>query len=402
MDLSIVIATRDRRALLDRTLTSIEAGRGAPECEVVVVDHGSRDGTAELLEEYAARLPLRVVSLEFRGESIAEPKNAGAEAARGDLVVFVDSGVLCSPGFAGAHLAAHRLAPASCVAGAVLGWDSEDETDPFWATVDAARMPERPAPEWPESLADPRAPRFDPDGGAPWLLMWGANLSVPRRDFLAAGGFDTGMSGWGWDDLELAFRLSRSGLRQVYAPDAWALHYPHPRASLASRMETSRRNWLRAYTRHGGAPELELWDRCDFWEYAECLSRVERTWREAARRLAAPPPRPGGAGRRVLFGFAPPDRPEPGDVFVLPPGVVRSPHPGVVTAYGLRTPLADRSADVAVVSPALLAFDWPPSPGWPPLVETMLREAVRVGGRIEVAGPGGGPRLDALVERAAA
>ncbi|MGH3897834.1 MAG: glycosyltransferase family 2 protein [Pseudonocardiaceae bacterium] len=415
MDLSIVIATRDRRELLGYTLASIEAaeaargeGRGdAAASEVVVVDHGSSDGTADLLADYARRLPLRIVPLEFRDESIAEPKNAGAAAARGDIVAFVDSGVLCAPGFAAAHLAAHHTAagsdvPGSCVAGGVLGWDSEDETDPFWTTVDPARMPGTPLPEWPEFLEDPRIHHWDADSGAQWLLMWGANLSVSRHSFLDVGGFDTGMSGWGWDDLELGFRLSRAGLRQVYAPDAWALHYPHPRAPLASRMATSERNWLRAYARHA-APELELWDRCDFWGYADCLTRVESTWRDVAQRLYDPPPRSEGVGRRVLFGFALPAEPEPGDVFVLPPAVGRRPpNPGVVTAYGLRTPLGDGCADVAVVSPALLAFDWPPSPGWPPLVDVMLREAVRVAGRVEVAGPDAGRRLGALAERAAA
>jgi len=398
VDLSIVIATRDRRALLGASLASLEAAGsgGLAGTEVVVVDHGSRDDTAELLAGYDARLPLRTIALPFRGESIAEPKNAGVAAARGDVVAFVDSGVVCAPGFAAAHRAAHRAPGSRCVAGAVLGWDSEDTTEPFWATVEPARMPQHPGPTWPEFLRDPRAGRFDPDGPASWLLMWGANLSMLRAVLVAEGAFDTGMSGWGWDDLELAFRLSRAGLRPHYAPDAWGLHLPHSRAPLAARMATSQRNWLRAYARHA-APELELWDRCDFWDYPACLQRLRGTWHEVATTLPTPPPRPAGTGTRVLLGFAPPTDPDEADVYVLPPGS-GAPHGVAVSAFGLRTPLPDGAADVAVVSPALLAFDWAPAPGWPTLAEVMVREAARVAARVDAAGPG----VSALVDRAAA
>jgi len=46
--ISVVIATRNRAALLDGALTSLRAQLGAPEIEAIVVDNGSSDHTRAL------------------------------------------------------------------------------------------------------------------------------------------------------------------------------------------------------------------------------------------------------------------------------------------------------------------------------------------------------------------
>ena len=48
MRVSVVVPARDAAATLPRTLACLEAQQGAPEFEVVVVDDGSGDGTAEI------------------------------------------------------------------------------------------------------------------------------------------------------------------------------------------------------------------------------------------------------------------------------------------------------------------------------------------------------------------
>ena len=49
MRLSVVIATKDRAARLERALDSLEAQRDAPAFEVIVADNGSSDGTRALV-----------------------------------------------------------------------------------------------------------------------------------------------------------------------------------------------------------------------------------------------------------------------------------------------------------------------------------------------------------------
>lgn len=378
MNLSIVIPTRDRRALLEKTLDSLagQVRELAGECEVVVVDHGSGDGTSSLVEAQARTLPVRLVPVPFRGESIADPKNAGARAAEGRILVFLDCGMICPPGFLTAHLALHpEDGAATCVAGAVVGWDSEDVGAGHWRALDL-RLPRAGLPA---EFTDPRADRWAGFGDLRWMLMWGANVSVPRASFLGVGGFDPQMRGWGWDDMELAYRLADAGVALDYSPEAWAVHYPHPRRPLPDRMRTAEANWRRSHLRHL-APEMEIWDRCDYWDSAECLRRLRAT--ADGRRSPAPASDTGET--RVLIGFAVPEKPAPGDTYVVSPAQQASAS-WQVRSFGIRSPFQDRQYDCAVVSQAFLDdLAWSPSAGWPTMADWALREAGRVASRVRI------------------
>lgn len=380
MDASIVIATRDRRELLKRTLRSIEMLSTGARFEVIIADHGSADGTAEMLDAFDT-LPLQRIEVPFRHASIAEPKNAGATAASGRILIFLDCGMICPPEFLTAHLSVHESVPGTLLAGSVVGWDCEDESDPFWATLDTSGMPTR----IPDHLVDPRSTRWAACAETPWLLVWGANMSLSRRAFLGHGGFDTAMRGWGWDDLELAFRLADAGIPPRYSPDAWALHYPHTRAPMDVRLRNARANWLLAYDRHR-APALETWDVCEFWRHTQCLRRLH----DAASRLHPLPSPPRQQARptpRVLFGFAATEMPGPHDTFIVLPGHTGS-GPQMVRSFGLRTWLPDGHATVALASPALLAFDWSPAPDWPSIAQWILVELGRLSPTVRIARAG--------------
>ncbi len=63
--------------------------------EVIIADGGSRDQTASILREYAARLPLQIVSAP--GSNISQGRNAAIWAAHGEIVAVTDAGVRCRP-----------------------------------------------------------------------------------------------------------------------------------------------------------------------------------------------------------------------------------------------------------------------------------------------------------------
>ncbi|GAB4250125.1 MULTISPECIES: glycosyltransferase family protein [Deferrisoma] len=85
---SVVIPTHDRLGLVDEAVASV-LEQTFPDLELVVVDDGSTDGTAEHL---AARFPdprLRIVVQENRGASAA--RNRGAAETSGEWLAFLDS-----------------------------------------------------------------------------------------------------------------------------------------------------------------------------------------------------------------------------------------------------------------------------------------------------------------------
>ncbi len=96
--LSVVIPTFNRAQQVRRAVESVwVGGRGRTPCEVIVVDDGSTDATTEVLVPYVRRRLARLVRLsENRGVGAA--RNVGVRAARGKVVVLLDSDDRLLPG----------------------------------------------------------------------------------------------------------------------------------------------------------------------------------------------------------------------------------------------------------------------------------------------------------------
>ena len=87
-DISVVLATYNRAALLPRAIASVLAQEGA-RFELIVVDDASTDGTPAYLATLADPR-IRVISAE-RNLGPSGARNRGLAAARGDIVAFLDS-----------------------------------------------------------------------------------------------------------------------------------------------------------------------------------------------------------------------------------------------------------------------------------------------------------------------
>jgi N-acetylglucosaminyl-diphospho-decaprenol L-rhamnosyltransferase len=124
--LSVVIPTFNTASMTRRCVECVLAT--SPEgTEVIVVDDGSRDGTAEM---FARDCPdVQVVRLEInRGFSIAA--NHGVDAARGDIILLLNSDAVPHQGALGALLHAFENDPSLGVAGARL---LNEDGSPQWS-----------------------------------------------------------------------------------------------------------------------------------------------------------------------------------------------------------------------------------------------------------------------------
>jgi peptidoglycan-N-acetylglucosamine deacetylase len=89
--ISIVIPALNEELFLPKCIASIKSQNWRGEYELIVVDNGSTDGTAKVAKEYGAR----VVCCPQRG--VAYARQAGAEAARGEIIVQADADTLYPP-----------------------------------------------------------------------------------------------------------------------------------------------------------------------------------------------------------------------------------------------------------------------------------------------------------------
>ncbi len=117
MRLSVVVPAFNEEAYLGATLDALRAAadvlrsRAGVDVETIVVDNDSRDGTASLARQRGATVVYEPV------RSIARARNAGAQRAKGDVLVFVDADVVVPPEFLSAIREA--MGDAHCIGGGV-------------------------------------------------------------------------------------------------------------------------------------------------------------------------------------------------------------------------------------------------------------------------------------------
>lgn len=122
---TVAICTWNRRALLAKTLAGLERLAVSPDTrwELIVVDNGSSDGTAELIAEWCGRgtLPMRRAHEPSLGLSNA--RNRAIREARGEWLLFTDDDVIVDANWLEAFVAASRRHPAAgAIGGRVDPW----------------------------------------------------------------------------------------------------------------------------------------------------------------------------------------------------------------------------------------------------------------------------------------
>jgi len=308
-EVSVIVPTYRRFEPVLQTVSAL-LGQDYPRFEVLVADQ-NRQWPDTLEERVAAlRRDRRVRWMNLDQPGVVRARNQAVEAARGEILLFVDDDVFVP---SRQLIAAHARHFQDQAVVAVIGRERQ--------LTDAA-IPDAPLPPLdgapvlppPASLTPlQQALWFDRNGTAPQHVCTFStcNGSLRRTAFLGVGGFDEGFRGNSYgDDYDLALRLHRNGGVMIYDPDAWLIHRRVPLGGLrlsdagntASGTDTIEGFW-RFIFRHGHAGMYAYLVRTHVLRKTVLLRRnLMRPWRQpmimlqtaracwrAWRRAGAPP-----------------------------------------------------------------------------------------------------------------
>lgn len=215
---SVIVATRDRARYLRLCLEALSRQTARLESfEIIVVDNGSADGTADVVGELSAQIPnIRPVREDRVGLSIA--RNVGVAHSRASIVAFTDDDAVPDPHWV------ERIAARFDTLGdevAVLG----GEVQPIW---------EAPRPDWltnellrPLSAGLLWSPTPRTLRGNEWLVE--VNIAYRKARLLEFGGFDETLGRSGESLLSgegcINQLMTRAGLHAYYDPNILVGHH---------------------------------------------------------------------------------------------------------------------------------------------------------------------------------
>jgi glycosyltransferase involved in cell wall biosynthesis len=194
---SVVVPVLDGAATIGDCLRSVLATNYPDQQrEIVVVDNGSVDETAEIV----SRFPVRCVEEATRGPSHA--RNAGIRASRGEIVAFTDADCVVSTDWL-RELVASMTNATAAVGGEIVAWPPVTPAERYVALRRASYL------DWSARQRRPWAPAM--------------NLALRRETLDRVGTFDPRF-GVGCEDIEFGWRIADAGLELRFNRRAMVFH----------------------------------------------------------------------------------------------------------------------------------------------------------------------------------
>jgi O-antigen biosynthesis protein len=210
---SVVIPNWNGRDLLAKYIPSIvEALNDNPDNEIIVVDNGSEDGSAEFLREHFPSV--RVLGLD-RNLGFGGGSNAGFRAAKNDIVVLLNSDMRVERDFLQPLLEAFSDETVFSVACQI-----------FFSDPNKLREETGLTQSWWENGSLRVRHRDDPAIQVPYPCAYGGggSCAFDRRKFLELGGFDELLAPFYLEDTDVGYLAWKRGWKVLYQPRSVVYH----------------------------------------------------------------------------------------------------------------------------------------------------------------------------------
>jgi len=213
--ISIIMPCYNREYDLRRVLEAYDQQDVGKPFELIAVDDASIDHTYDLLNSYRPKHYSLIIERQVINQGPAAARNRGIALAQAPLMLFVGDDILPTRGFVRQHVEAHTLHADLTIA--ILGcttWPPDITMNTLMVHIDGVG-------------AQQFSYYYLRDGQEyDFRHFYTSNVSL-KTDFLKSldHWFDTDFAYAAFEDAELAYRLSKNGLRILYVSAPLAYHY---------------------------------------------------------------------------------------------------------------------------------------------------------------------------------
>jgi len=214
MEISLIIATRDRCKQLGRCLDSVRRLEFERSWELIIVDNGSRDTTAEVVQQFRGKIPVPLRYIFEPKPGLGNAHNAGVAAAVGEILAFTDDDCYPEADYLMRMWCAFTDDSIGYIAGRITLHDPGD--DPMTTIESSIRY------------------TFPPRSFVRVGSIGGANMAFRRKVLAEIGGFDP-LFGPGAlfnaEDVDAAARASAISWKGEYRPEVIVRHHHRRKAA---------------------------------------------------------------------------------------------------------------------------------------------------------------------------
>ncbi len=236
---SVLVVSYNALAKTQKCLEALRRNADARHpTEIIVVDNGSTDGSAEWLAEQTDIVFVR------NADNAGAPRarNQGLAITRGEYIVFLDNDVMTTRDWLRRLLFHAEVDGCSGCVGPLTDRAGHNQEIPYVGTSstdDVERFAEQRAADFPRKYRNQ-------------TLMTSFCMLVRREVVDEIGGFDERFSPWGFEDDDFSMRAALAGFRNRIALDVFVRHEHYGGKKAEVHSELLKRNWSRFTEKWGG------------------------------------------------------------------------------------------------------------------------------------------------------
>lgn len=258
-EISLIIITADKQFYLLFVLYNLSQLRNdLDKMEIIIVDNGETN-SLEVIKKFNKKLKIRYFRKKILNRSIA--RNIGAYMAKNEVLFFLDDDIIIQPDFFNKHLFYHDPDSEIVVIGntvKVYAYITDKKYSNNIKLIDnqIKKMCQNFKMDTYRNIFFENLPMYSSN----WIGFFTSNISLKKKLWDASGGFDENFMGWGFEDLEYAYRLVKKGGKLVYARNIISYHMEHTKGKENFLFELQR-NIQYFYEKYERNSEIEkYWD----------------------------------------------------------------------------------------------------------------------------------------------